>query len=178
MSASGADVIVLVPIAESRPRRGAGEHPVIPEGGYVRYDESKSRKILRACRALLDRYDGKVSRIHDDATDPPDLARRLDEFYGVGPVTVDIFLRELSSFWKKADPERPPAVQKMARCLDVDLGVYDRKSLRLARVETGLIRARHGDAGSGRAAASSRNPAEARKSSRSRGPRKKLRQKV
>ena len=42
---------------------------------------------------------------------------KRDEFYGVGPVTVDIFLRELSPFWKKADPDRPSAVQKMARRL-------------------------------------------------------------
>lgn len=150
-------------------------NPVMREGGYVRYDESKSRKILLACRALLDRYDGKVSRIHDDATDPADLARRLDAIYGVGPVTVDIFLRELSPFWKKADPATPQTVQKLARRVGVDLDAYDRKSLRLARVETGLIRARHSDAGPRRAAASSRKSPQPRKSSGSKSPSNKFR---
>jgi endonuclease III len=118
-------------------------NPVMREGGYVRYDESKSRKILRACRKLLDQYDGKVSRLHEVAADARDLEARLDEFYGVGPVTIEIFLRELRPFWKKADPETPPALRKLARKFGVDLEAYDRGSLGLARVEAGLIRARH-----------------------------------
>lgn len=118
-------------------------NPVMREGGYVRYDESKSRKILRACQVLLDQYDGKISRIHKVAKDAADLEARLGDFYGVGPVTIEIFLRELQPFWKKADPKTPQTLHDLARRFGIDLGAYDRKSLRLARVEAGLIRARH-----------------------------------
>jgi len=64
-------------------------------------------------------------------------------FYGIEPVTVNIFLRELRPFWSKADPDPLPAVKKLARHLSVDLGRYRRKSLTFARVEAGLIRRRH-----------------------------------
>ena len=64
-------------------------------------------------------------------------------FYGVGPVTANIFLRELRPFWSKADPDPLPAVKKLARHLSIDLSRYRRKSLTFARVEAGLIRRRH-----------------------------------
>ena len=35
-------------------------NPIMRDGGYVRYDESESRRILSDCQLLLDRYDGKV----------------------------------------------------------------------------------------------------------------------
>ena len=60
-------------------------------------------------------------------------------FYGIEPVTVNIFLRELRPFWSKADPDPLPAVKKLARHLSVDLGRYRRKSLTFARVEADLI---------------------------------------
>jgi hypothetical protein len=48
-------------------------------------------------------------------------------FYGVGPVTVNFFLRELRPFWSKADPDPLPAVNKLARQLSINLGRYGRK---------------------------------------------------
>jgi hypothetical protein len=63
-------------------------------------------------------------------------------FYGVGPVTVNIFLRELRPYWGKADPEPLPIVRALARKLKLDLACYRRKSLIFTRVEAGLIRRR------------------------------------
>lgn len=117
--------------------------PVMREGGYVRYDESKSRQILRDCEALIGEYGGRLSRLHARARDADDLERRLLAFHGVGPVTANIFLRELRPFWAKADPAPLPAVVALARKLGVDLGRYDRKSLRFVRLEAGLIRRLH-----------------------------------
>ncbi len=118
-------------------------NPVMREGGYVRYDESKSRKILSACRTLLDEYDGSLARLHEAARDPRDLEARLLAFYGVGPVTANIFLRELRPYWAKADPAPLPAVRALARRLHVPLGRYDRKGVTFARLEAALIRLRH-----------------------------------
>ena len=112
------------------------------EGGYVRYDESKSRKILSACRMLVERYGGRLSRLHAAAHGSRDLERRLMDFYGVGPVTVNIFLRELRPYWRKADPAPLPFVRELARRMGIDLDRRDRKSLDFARMEAGLIRLR------------------------------------
>ena len=89
-------------------------NPVMREGGYVRYDGRKSEQILRDCRTLLSQYRGRLSRLHEAARDPCDLEARLDAFYGVGPVTANIFLRELRPFWSKADPAPLPLVLAMA----------------------------------------------------------------
>jgi hypothetical protein len=118
-------------------------NPVMREGGYVRYDESKSRKILSACGRLVDLYGGSLTRLHEEARDGEDLQARLLAFYGVGPVTVNIFLRELRPYWSRADPAPLPVVGTLARRLGIDLRRHRRKSLAFARLEAALIRLRH-----------------------------------
>jgi hypothetical protein len=117
-------------------------YPVMREGGYVRYDGRKSTQVLRDCETLIAEYGGSLTRLHDAAGDARDLEDRLLAFYGVGPVTMNIFLRELRPFWSKADPDPLPAVEKLAKRLSIDLQRYRRKSLVFARVEAGLIRRR------------------------------------
>jgi hypothetical protein len=117
-------------------------NPIMREGGYVRYDGRKSTQVLRDCEMLLHEYGGSLSRLHHAARDARDLEARLEAFYGVGPVTVNVFLRELRPFWRKADPEPLPIVKQLARRLGIDLRAYERKSLRFVRVEAGLIRMR------------------------------------
>jgi hypothetical protein len=117
--------------------------PIMREGGYVRYDGRKSDQILRDCRALIDDYDGSLLRLHEAAHDSADLFARVLDFYGVGPVTANIFLRELRPFWTKADPPPLPLVVAAAAELGIDLGSYRRKTLSFARIEAGLIRRAH-----------------------------------
>ena len=78
-------------------------YPVMREGGYIRYDGRKSTQVLRDCETLMTDYGGSLSRLHDAARDARDLEERLLAFYGVGPVTMNIFLREMRPFWAKAD---------------------------------------------------------------------------
>jgi hypothetical protein len=131
------------------PRRivGAGwdflVDPVMREGGYVRYDGRKSAQILRDCERLVTDYLGSLRRLRDTARDARELETALLSFYGVGPVTVNIFLRELRPYWGNADPEPLPIVKKLAKKLKLNLASYPRKSLVFARVEAGLIRRRH-----------------------------------
>jgi len=117
-------------------------YPVMGEGGYVRYDGRKSIQVLRDCETLIADYGGSLRRLHDAARDARDLEQRLLAFYGIGPVTMNIFLRELRPFWAKANPDPLPAVKTLAKRLSVDLGRYRRKSQVFARVEAGLIRRR------------------------------------
>ena len=118
-------------------------NPIMREGGYVRYDFSKSDQILRDCQMLIDNYSGSVWQVHEALRDAHDLELRLLAFYGVGPVTANIFLRELRPFWPKADPEPLPVVAAAAASLGIDLAQYQRKSITFVRIEAGLIRLRH-----------------------------------
>ncbi len=117
-------------------------NPVMRAGGYVRYDEKTSSKILRVCETLIKDYSGSLNKLHEMARDSRDVERRLTDFYGIGPVTANIFLRELRPFWKKSNPEPLPIVKQMAKKYRIDLSRYDRKSMTFARIEAGLIRLR------------------------------------
>ena len=117
-------------------------NPIMREGGYVRYDEKSSRKILRICEQLITDYGGSLIRLHQESESARDLENRLLGFYGVGPVTVNIFLRELRPYWRKADPAPLPVVKRLARQYGIDLGALDRKELSFVRIEAGLVRLR------------------------------------
>ncbi len=112
------------------------------EGGYVRYDERKSTQILKDCETLLGDYGGSLKKLHETSSDSEDLERRLLQFFGVGPVTANIFLRELRPFWRLADPAPLPIVRELASRFQIDLDGFDRKTLEFARIEAGLIRTR------------------------------------
>ena len=116
--------------------------PVMREGGYIRYDGKTSTQILKNCETLLKKYNGSLNKLHEKAKDSNDLENRLLEFYGVGPITVNIFLRELRPFWEKANPNVLPIVKKLAKRFRIKLDNYSRKSLTFIRIEAGLIRLR------------------------------------
>lgn len=128
-------------------------NPVMREGGYVRYDGRKSTQILRDCEMLIKQYGGRIERIQEAARTPQDLEERMLAFYGIGPVTVNIFLRELRPCWRNADPEPLPVVRTLAKRFRIDLNRYNRKTLRFVRVEAGLLRLRHGASADNRPAA-------------------------
>jgi hypothetical protein len=117
-------------------------NPIMREGGYVRYDGRKSDQVLQDCERLLEDYQGSLKRLHEAAADAVDLEVRMLAFYGVGPVTANIFLRELRPFWDKADPEPLQGLHELATALGIELGAYQRKSLTFCRIEAGLIRHR------------------------------------
>ncbi len=116
--------------------------PIMREGGYVRYDNQTSTRLIRNSETLLNEYGGSFKRLHDAAEDERDLEVRLKRFSGVGPVTANIFLRELRPFWPKANPEPLSVVRERAREAHIDLEEFDRKSITFARVEAGLVRSR------------------------------------
>ena len=117
-------------------------NPIMREGGYVRYDGRKSTQILRDCEMLFEQYNGRLTMLHDMAKNRRDLENLLLSFYGVGPVTVNIFLRELRPYWHNADPSPLPVVSEAAAKLGLDLGAYDRNTVTFIRIEAGLIRLR------------------------------------
>jgi hypothetical protein len=77
----------------------------LDEGGYTRYDYKTATKLLEVMESLKSDYQGNLEEVHAAATDPDDLEARLRALApGIGPGTVNIFLRELRGIWAKAAP--------------------------------------------------------------------------
>lgn len=72
---------------------------MLGEGGYTRYDESTAERLQELCKKLNDEYGGKVSAIFEASENRQDLQKRLEDFKGIGPKTVEIFLREAGDAW-------------------------------------------------------------------------------
>jgi len=80
---------------------------ILDEGSYTRYDFKTADKLLEVMQNFVEKYNGSLSKLHEAASDTRDLENRLKSLgKGIGDVTVNIFLRELRSFWRKAAP--PP----------------------------------------------------------------------
>jgi hypothetical protein len=79
---------------------------ILDEGSYARYDFKTADKLLEVMRNLMERYDGSLTILYNEASDGQELEKRVKELgKGIGDVTVSIFLRELRDVWEKADPE-------------------------------------------------------------------------
>lgn len=87
-------------------------------GGYTRYDFKTATKLLEVAGNLKRQYAGDLNALHQAAVEAKDLERRLMALgRGVGPVTVQIFLRELRGIWSKARPPVSPLTLLAARHL-------------------------------------------------------------
>ncbi|WEU40886.1 MAG: hypothetical protein OdinLCB4_002945 [Candidatus Odinarchaeum yellowstonii] len=103
---------------------------ILDKGGYVRYDYSTASNLLLLAENLLNTY-GSLENLYNCASDSKDLEARLMEFKGIGPVCVNIFLRELRGVWEKAQPAPSPIAVKTA----VMLGLKD-----FIKYESALVR--------------------------------------
>lgn len=91
---------------------------ILDDGGYVRYDFKTATKLLEVMTALKERFKGDLNQLHAQAQSPEDLEKKLMALgKGIGPVTVNIFLRELRGVWEKADPLPQELVVLAARRL-------------------------------------------------------------
>jgi endonuclease III len=82
---------------------------LLDEGGYTRYDFRTATKLQAVCALLTERYHGSLPRLYRAASSAADLEARLRALgKGIGPVTINIFLREMRGTWKKADPPPSP----------------------------------------------------------------------
>ncbi|WP_445178676.1 DNA methylase [Pseudomonas sp. McL0111] len=67
---------------------------MLGEAHYVRYDETTAERLLALAKKLNEEYAGKISNMVEASADRADFERRLAEFEGIGPKTVEIFMRE------------------------------------------------------------------------------------
>lgn len=67
---------------------------MLGEGGYARYDESTAARLLKLSKKLNEEYGGKILNLRKASEDRVDFEKRLAAFEGIGPKTVEIFLRD------------------------------------------------------------------------------------
>ncbi|MEO3752038.1 endonuclease [Streptomyces sp. B6B3] len=75
-------------------------------GHYRRYDERTATQLGEGAELALEKYGGDLRRMRG-----PRIAASLREFPGIGPMGVDIFLREVQAVW----PEYRPHIDGKAR---------------------------------------------------------------
>jgi len=92
---------------------------ILDAGGYARYDFKTATKLLEITGKLKREYNGDLNQLHTQAKDSQDLEGKLLAFPGVGPVTVNIFLRELRGIWEKASPPLSDLAVLAARNLEL-----------------------------------------------------------
>ena len=92
---------------------------VLDSGGYVRYDFSTASNLLTIMGELKERY-GDLEALHRESSSPSDLEKHLQGFRGIGPVGVNIFLRELRGIWEKAKPKPSRIAVKTAQRIGLD----------------------------------------------------------
>jgi hypothetical protein len=106
---------------------------VLDSGGYTRYDFSTAANLLGIVKALKEKY-GSLERLHTESSSPKDLESRLQEFKGVGPVGVNIFLRELRGIREKAKPKPSPMAVVTAQKIGLDPEDVERYESQLVRL--------------------------------------------
>jgi endonuclease III len=74
-------------------------------GGYRRYDERTATQLRELGSRVLERYDGDLRGLAQEAAGDVDRAARLlQEFNGIGPTGAAVFLREVQGVWPWAQP--------------------------------------------------------------------------
>lgn len=118
---------------------------VITWHGYKRYDERTATMLGDTAAMLLERYEGDLRRLREEAQrEVPAERRLLQQFKGIGPIGADIFLREVQGIWDEAFPYADARVAKAAEKLDLSgdpqtlARLVDRKDF--PRFVAGLVR--------------------------------------
>ena len=98
---------------------------ILDEGSYTRYDFKTADKLLKVMQNLIQKYNGSLTLLYNQASSMQDLKNRLKGLgKGIGEVTVNIFLRELRDLWDKAEPEPTSLVLLAAK----NLGIFKKEA--------------------------------------------------
>jgi hypothetical protein len=114
---------------------------LLDEGGYVRYDFRTATRLQELAEVILERYGGEVCEIGRSFPHYPQLRQALDALPGWGPVTIQLFLRELRGVWPGAQPpldERAGPAARHLRLVTRDTGQLDLPELARLASESGL----------------------------------------
>jgi endonuclease III len=74
---------------------------VLDEGKYTRYDEVMSRALLICMEQLVRDYEGSLMLMYENSSNEDEFNKRLQQLYGVGPKTAEIFMRETEELFAR-----------------------------------------------------------------------------
>ncbi|GAA3678634.1 endonuclease [Nonomuraea antimicrobica] len=120
-------------------------------GHYRRYDERTSTMLGEGAELILDRWQGDLRRLRDEAEgDGRRIAALLMKFPGIGPTGADIFLREVQAVWPQVAPYFDQRVLDGAGRLGLPrqagrLAKLAHSGDELARLSAALIRVSHSE---------------------------------
>ncbi len=120
-------------------KRWKGLVKILDDGGYARYDFSTASKLLLIMKTLLQKY-GSLNNLYKQSSDAEDIEKRLQEFKGIGPITTNIFLREMRKIWPRSDVKILPMINKTARKLKINLNSFNKKTNTFIKLECALYR--------------------------------------
>ncbi len=90
---------------------------LLDAGGYARYDFRTTSRLQALAEIIDERYEGQTAEIGRRYQAYPALRTALIALPGWGPVTVQLFLRELRGVWPGAQPPLDPRAAFAARHL-------------------------------------------------------------
>ena len=112
---------------------------ILDDGGYVRYDFSTASKILDISKTLLKKYK-TLNNLYKQSKDAKEVEEKLQEFKGIGPVTTNIFLREMRAIWPKTDVNVEPIILQTAKELNINLNKFNKKTKLFIKLECAIYR--------------------------------------
>jgi len=74
---------------------------LLDEGKYTRYDETTARALHTSMNQLIRDYEGSLMLMYESSMDEEEFSKRLQELYGVGPKTAEIFMRETQELFAR-----------------------------------------------------------------------------
>jgi len=120
-------------------KRWKGLVKILDEGGYARYDFSTATKLLNIMNTLLKKH-GSLTELYKKSKNAEDLEKNLQEFKGIGPITTNIFLREMRAIWPKSNAKVLPIIEKTAKDLKINLKNINKKTNYFIKLECALYR--------------------------------------
>ncbi|HXH04828.1 MAG TPA: DNA methylase [Candidatus Nitrosotenuis sp.] len=72
---------------------------LLHQGGYTRYQHVMTKALKKCMQQLVSQYEGSLYLMLENSEDEDELAKRLQELYGVGPKTAEIFMRETEEYF-------------------------------------------------------------------------------
>lgn len=74
---------------------------LLHQGGYTRYQHVMTKALKTSMQQLVAMYEGSLYLMLESCENEAELAKRLQNLYGVGPKTSEIFMRETEEYFAR-----------------------------------------------------------------------------
>ncbi len=74
---------------------------MLHQGGYTRYQHVMTKALKTCMQQLIDYYDGSLLHMIEQSENEDELSKSLQQLYGVGPKTAEIFMRETEEYFAR-----------------------------------------------------------------------------